>query len=96
MKTNTCISSAPVMPAVWPQGEHIRQIKRRLPNTVDEPKNIGYYLESLRDISSNPDRENVLKEFFKETYVTIKFFNYVFSINLSDDYSRYGSEYQSP
>ena len=65
MKTNTCISSAPVMPAVWPQSE----LKRRLPNTVDEPKNIGYYLESLRDIASRPDREDVLKEFFKETYV---------------------------
>ena len=38
MKTSTCISSAPVMPAVWPQSEHIRPIKRRLPNTVDEPK----------------------------------------------------------
>ena len=57
------------MPTVWPQSEHIRPVKRRLPNTVDEPKNIGYYLESLRDISRNPDRENVLKEFFKETYV---------------------------
>ena len=34
------------MPAVWPQSEHIRPVKRRLPNTVDEPKNIGYYLES--------------------------------------------------
>lgn len=67
MKTCTCISSAPVMPAVWPQSEHIRPVKRRLPN--NEPKNIGYYLESLRDISSNPDRENVLKEFFKDTYV---------------------------
>lgn len=69
MKTSTCISSAPVMPAVWPQSEHIRSVKRRLPNTVDEPKNIGYYLESLRDIASRPDREDVLKEFFKETYV---------------------------
>ena len=39
------------------------------PITVDEPKNIGYYLESLRDIASRPDREDVLKEFFKETYV---------------------------
>ena len=82
------------MPAVWPQSEHIKPVKRRLPNTVDEPKNIGYYLESLRDIASRPDREDVLKEFFKESY--IKFFNYVFSINLSDDYSRYGSEYQYP
>lgn len=69
MKTSTCTSPAPVMPTAWPQSEHIRPVKRRLPNTVDEPKNIGYYLESLRDISSNPDRENILKEFFKETYV---------------------------
>ncbi|MFQ7369494.1 Uncharacterised protein [Bacteroides vulgatus] len=69
MKTSICVSSAPIMPAVWPQGEHIRPVKRRLPNTVDEPKNIGYYLESLRDIASNPDREDILKEFFKETYV---------------------------
>ena len=63
METVAITSQAPVMP------EHIRPVKRRLPNTVDEPKNIGYYLESLRDISSNPDRENILKEFFKETYV---------------------------
>ena len=69
MKTSTCISSAPVLPAVWTPGEKLRQVKRRLPNTVDEPKNIGYYLESLRDIASRPDREDVLKEFFKETYV---------------------------
>ena len=41
MKQSTCISSAPVMPAVWPQSEHIRPVKRRLPNTVDEPKNIA-------------------------------------------------------
>ena len=84
METVAITSQAPVMPTAWPQSEHIRPVKRRLPNTVDEPKNIGYYLESLRDISSNPDRENILKEFFKE------------SINLSDDYSRYGSEYQYP
>ena len=69
MKTIKCISSDPLMPPVWPQNEHIRQVKRRLPNTVDEHKNIGYYLESLRDIASRPDREDVLKEFFKETYV---------------------------
>lgn len=69
METIAFTSQAPVMPAVWPQSEHIRPVKRRLPNTVDEHKNIGYYLESLRDIASNPDRENILKEFFKETYV---------------------------
>ena len=66
METVAITSQAPVMPTAWPQSEHIRPVKRRLPNTVDEPKNIGYYLESLRDISSNPDRENILKEFFKE------------------------------
>ena len=69
MGTITFTSQVPVMPAVWPQNEHIRPVKRRLPNTVDEPKNIGYYLESLRGIASRPDREDVLKEFFKETYV---------------------------
>ncbi|EJX01644.1 hypothetical protein EVA_10269 [gut metagenome] len=36
---------------------------------MDEPKSIGYYLEGLRDIASRPDREAVLREFFKETYV---------------------------
>lgn len=69
MRTATCTSQAPVMPAAWPQGERIRPVRRRMPNTVDEPKNIGYYLEPLRDIAGNPDREDVLKEFFKETYV---------------------------
>ena len=69
METVAITSQAPVMPTAWPQSEHIRPVKRRLPNTVDEPKNLC---------------------------ITIKFFNYVFSINLSDDYSRYGSEYQYP
>ena len=49
METVAITSQAPVMPAVWPQSEHIKPVKRRLPNTVDEPKNIGYYLESLRE-----------------------------------------------
>lgn len=69
METVAFTSQAPVMPAAWPQGERIRPVRRRLPNTVDEPQKIGYYLESLRDIASRPDRENILKEFFKETYV---------------------------
>ena len=38
METVAITSQAPVMPAVWPQSEHIRPVKRRLPNTVDEPK----------------------------------------------------------
>ena len=45
METVAITSQAPVMPTAWPQSEHIRPVKRRLPNTVDEPKNIGYYLE---------------------------------------------------
>lgn len=69
MRTATCTSQAPVMPAAWPQGERIRPVRKRLPNTVDEPKNIGYYLEPLHNFASRPDREDVLKEFFKETYV---------------------------
>ena len=69
METVAITSQAPVMPTAWPQGEHIRPVKRRLPNTVDEPKNIGYYLEPLRGIASNPDRQRILKDFFKETYV---------------------------
>ncbi|ADY37774.1 hypothetical protein Bacsa_3247 [Phocaeicola salanitronis DSM 18170] len=69
METVFFTPQAPVMPVAWPQSERIRPVKRRLPNTVDEPKNIGYYLEPLRGIAGRPDRENVLKEFFKETYV---------------------------
>ena len=36
---------------------------------MDEPKTIGNYLEPLKDIASNPDRQRLLKEFFQETYV---------------------------
>lgn len=61
---------APVMPAVWPSVRNsIKPVKRRFPNTVDEPRNIGYYLEPLKGISDNPDRKRLLKEFLKETYV---------------------------
>ena len=55
METVAITSQAPVMPTAWPQSEHIRPVKRRLPNTVDEPKNIGYYLESLRVNPEKPD-----------------------------------------
>ena len=41
METVAITSQAPVMPTAWPQGEHIRPVKRRLPNTVDEPKNLS-------------------------------------------------------
>ena len=35
METIAITSQAPVMPTAWPQSEHIRPVKRRLPNTVD-------------------------------------------------------------
>lgn len=63
------MSQAPVMPAAWPSVHSIKPTKRRFPNTVDEPKSIGYYLEPLKDITNRPDRKTILKEFFKETYV---------------------------
>lgn len=70
METRTFNPSAPVMPAVWPTVTHtIKPVKRRFPNTVDEPRKIGYYLEPLRDISQRPDRKEILKAYFKETYV---------------------------
>ena len=69
METWTFTPSAPVMPAVWPVTRTIKPVKRRFPNTVDEPRNIGYYLEPLRDISQRPDRNEILNAYFKETYV---------------------------
>lgn len=69
METRTFMPQAPVMPAVWPSAHSIKPAKRRLPNTVDEPKSIGYYLEPLKGISGHPDRKRLLREFFKETYV---------------------------
>lgn len=69
MRIVTLTPPAPVMPAAWPATSRVIPTRRRLPNTVDEPRRISYYLEPLRDIASNPDRQRVLKEFFKETYV---------------------------
>ena len=70
METRTFNPSTPVMPAVWPSViRTIKPVKRRFPNTVDEPRNIGYYLEPLRNIASHPDRAEILKAYFKENYV---------------------------
>lgn len=70
METRSFSPSAPVMPAAWPSvNNSIKPVRKRLPNTVDEPRNIGYYLKPLRDISMRPDRNDILKDFFKETYV---------------------------
>lgn len=69
MRTYTFTSSAPVMPLAWPPqtGQHLS--KDSLPVLTDGPRRIGYYLEPLKGIASNPDRQRILKDFFKETYV---------------------------
>lgn len=69
METRICNASAPVMPALWPSVQNIRPVRRRFPNTVDEPKSIGYYLEPLKGISSHPDRAEILKRYLTETIV---------------------------
>lgn len=69
MEARTFNPSAPVMPSIWPVVRTIKPVKRRFPNTVDEPKKIGYYLEPLRNISTQPDKSEILKTYFKETYV---------------------------
>lgn len=69
MRTATSTPSAPIMPAAWPVTKRIKPVKRRYPKILDEPKTIGQYLEPLKDIASNPDRQRVLNEFFHETYV---------------------------
>ncbi len=69
MRTATFTPPAPVMPAAWPATNRVRPVKKRIPDTTDGPKRIGYYLESLRGVASNPDRQRILQDFFKETYV---------------------------
>ena len=69
MRTFTFTPSAPVMPAAWPATSRVRPVKRRDPDATDGPKRIGYYLEPLKGIASNPDRQRILKDFFKETHV---------------------------
>ena len=68
MRTAT-FSPAPVMPAAWPTTSRIRPAGKHVPATLDEPKQIGYYLEPLRGIASNPDRQQILKEFFNKNHV---------------------------
>ena len=55
------------MPAAWPATNRVRPVKRRIPDTTDGPKRIGYYLEPLKGIASNPDRQRILKDFFKQS-----------------------------
>ena len=68
MRTATSTPSAPIMPVAWPVTKRIKPVKKRFPCILDEPKTIGHYLEPLKDIASNPDRQRLLKEFFQETY----------------------------
>lgn len=45
--------------------------KKRIPDTTDGPKRIGYYLEPLRGIASNPDRQKILKDFSRKPMYNI-------------------------
>lgn len=68
MRTMKTTPAAPVMPVAWPPTHgSSRPVKRRYPDTADEPRTIGYYLEPLRDIASCPDRAERLKRFMRET-----------------------------
>ena len=69
MRTATSTPSAPIMPVAWPVTKRIKPVKKRFPCILDAPKTIAQYLEPLKDIASNPDRQRLLKEFFQETYV---------------------------
>lgn len=66
METRKFTPSAPVAPALWPTTRSIRPAKRRFPNTVDEPRNIGYYLKPLLDITKRPDRDEILKAYLRK------------------------------
>lgn len=50
MRTATFTPPAPVMPAAWPATNRVRPVKKRIPDTTDGPKRIGYYLEALRGV----------------------------------------------
>ena len=73
METIRFTPQAPATPALWPQNDSSRPVKRRIPRSVDEPKSIGYYLEGLRGIASRPDREAVLREFFSKHSINSPF-----------------------
>lgn len=67
METRTCTASAPLMPAAWPiRKQEDKPVRRRFPNTVDEPLRIGYYLEPLVGISTHSEKERLLREYLKE------------------------------
>lgn len=45
---------------------------------MDGPKRIGYYLESLRGVASNPDRQRILKDFSRKLMYNILNFTIMF------------------
>lgn len=70
METRTCTASAPLMPAAWPvKKKEERPARRRFPHSVDEPVIIASYLKPLVGISSHPDREELLRDYFQEFVV---------------------------
>lgn len=78
MRTYTFTSSAPVMPAAWPATNRTTPVKRQPPCTTDGPRRIGYYLEPLKGIASNPDRQRILKDFSRKLMYNILNFTIMF------------------
>lgn len=66
------------MPAAWPTTNRVRPVKRQIPDTTDGPKRIGYYLEPLKGIASNPDRQRILKDFSRKPMYNILNFTIMF------------------
>lgn len=69
METRIRNTSAPAMPALWPSTGQGTTDKKGRPAHTDRPKTVGWYLQPLADISSRPDRAEVLQRYFSETVV---------------------------
>lgn len=66
------------MPAAWPATNRTTPVKRQPPCTTDGPRRIGYYLEPLKGIASNPDRQRILKDFSRKLMYNILNFTIMF------------------
>lgn len=66
------------MPAAWPATNRTTPVKRQPPCTTDDPRRIGYYLEPLKGIASNPDRQRILKDFSRKLMYNILNFTIMF------------------
>ncbi len=73
MRTATFTPPAPVMPATWPATNRVRPVKKRIPDTTDGPKRIGYYLESLRGVASSKSGQAENPEGFFQGNLCITF-----------------------